>query len=266
MTSKVVQEKIGKKPNSFKPDWPWSGITAISVVIVLYLSQYLVAFVLLIYPLLRRWNHAQSENWLSNSVVAQFVFVALAEGVTVLLLWWFLKHRHKSFRDLGWNRWPKWSDLGKALLAFVVYFVVLTVVLSIVTYLIPGLNVDQKQQLGFSMAHTSWQLILTYLSLAILPPLVEETVFRGFLYGSLRKSLTVFEATIATSFLFAIAHLELGSGAPPLWVAAIDVFILSMALIVLRVKTGSLWASAMLHCLKNTLAFLALFVFTLNFL
>lgn len=259
-------KQLAKKPKvaDFKPNWPWSPLTAVIITIVLYLSQYLAAFALLIYPLIRRWNHTQSENWLTNSIVAQFVFVLLAEGVTVLLLGLFLRHHKVSFRSLGWNRWPKWSDVGLAALAFVAYFIVLTIVLGIVTSLIPEINTSQKQQLGFTNAAGTGQLILTYLSLAVLPPIVEETVFRGFLYGSLRKTLTFIQAMLATSVLFGIAHLELGAGAPPLWTAATDVFILSLALVTLRVRTGSLWASVFLHCLKNTIAFLALFVFTVN--
>lgn len=261
----MAKTKTAKTDNQtvadFKPDWPWSPLIAVALTVFLYLSQYLVAFVLLIYPLIRHWNKAQSQNWLTNSVVAQFVFVLLAEGVTIWLLWLFLKHHKVSFSELGWNRWPRWADLGKAALAFVAYFIVLTIVLGIVTSLIPSLNTTQKQQLGFQDARAIWQLVLTYLSLAILPPIVEETVFRGFLYGSLRKTLTVIQAALATSLLFGFAHLELGSGAPPLWTAAIDVFILSLALVFLRVKTGSLWASVMLHCLKNSVAFFALFVF-----
>lgn len=147
-------------------------------------------------------------------------------------------------------------------LVLVAYFIALTITLDVVTSLIPSLNVNQKQQLGFTNAHTAWQLFLTYVLLAVLPPIVEETVFRGFLYGSLRKSLTIIQAALATSFLFAIAHLELGSGAPPLWTAAIDVFILSLGLVFLRVKTGSLWSGVMLHCAKNTIAFLVLFIVT----
>lgn len=252
------------KIQDFNPRWPWSPITAVVFTVFLYFTQYLVAFVLLVYPLIRHWNRAQSVNWLDNSIVAQFVFVILAEGVTILFLWLFLRWHKVSFKALGWNRGPRWSDFGLALLVFIGYFIVLAVVMAVVTRLIPGLNVSQKQQLGFTHATGVGQLILTFISLAILPPIVEETVFRGFLYGSLRKWMNVTSAALLTSFLFGIAHLELGSGAPPLWAAAIDVFILSLGLVLLRVKTGSLWASAMLHCLKNTIAFLALFVFTVT--
>jgi len=55
--------------------------------------------------------------------------------------------------------------------------------------------------------------------------------------------------------------LQARSGQPLLWVAGIDTFILSLVLIYLREKTDSLYASIGLHMLKNTIAFLGLFVF-----
>jgi membrane protease YdiL (CAAX protease family) len=64
--------------------------------------------------------------------------------------------------------------------------------------------------------------------------------------------------------LFAAAHLQWGSGAPLLWVAAIDTFVLSMVLSTLREKTGSLWSAIGLHAIKNGVAFTLLFVLRLG--
>jgi membrane protease YdiL (CAAX protease family) len=59
--------------------------------------------------------------------------------------------------------------------------------------------------------------------------------------------------------LFGVAHLQFGSGAPLLWVAALDTFTLSIVLCYLREKTGSVWAGVFLHAIKNAIAFVALF-------
>ena len=101
-----------------------------------------------------------------------------------------------------------------------------------------------------------------FISLVVLPPIVEEILVRGFLYTSLRKYLPRIWAVIIASALFAAAHLPEGnSGAGLLWVAAVDTFILSAVLIYLREKTDKLWASMMVHGMKNGIAFLSLFVF-----
>ncbi len=108
--------------------------------------------------------------------------------------------------------------------------------------------------------HGQAALALTFISLVILPPLAEEIMVRGFLYSTLKKAMRPIGAVILTSALFAAAHLPEGGAAGPLYIAALDTFILSLVLIYLREKTGGLWASITLHASKNGIAFLLLFV------
>ena len=84
---------------------------------------------------------------------------------------------------------------------------------------------------------------------------------RGFLFGALRRSTGFWISAAITSVIFASLHLGGGEqGAGLLWIAAIDTFILSLALCYLREKTGRLWASIGLHAIKNGVAFVALFI------
>lgn len=74
-----------------------------------------------------------------------------------------------------------------------------------------------------------------------------------------KKGLRVLPAAIVTSLIFAVGHLA-ESSQGPLYVAAIDTFVLSLVLIYLREKTGRLWASIGLHAIKNAIAFVTVFV------
>jgi membrane protease YdiL (CAAX protease family) len=95
----------------------------------------------------------------------------------------------------------------------------------------------------------------------VLPPVVEETVFRGFLFTGIRNRLKPVAAALITSLLFAVPHLlESGQSGSLLWVAGIDTFTLSLVLCYLRHKTDSLWPGIFLHALKNGIAFVALYV------
>jgi len=85
-------------------------------------------------------------------------------------------------------------------------------------------------------------------------------MFRGFVYTGLRTKLQPVGSALITSAVFASLHLEFGNGAPLLWVAAIDTFILSLVLCYLREKTGSLWPGICLHALKNFVAFATLYL------
>src|SRR5205807_2021597 len=130
---------------------------------------------------------------------------------------------------------------------WIFYFAIYLVAVGVLTKLIPSLNVDQQQDIGFTSVHGAAQLILTGISLVILPPLTEEIMVRGFLYSSLKKGMPTIAAVIVTSAVFASAHLPEGGAAGPLYIAAIDTFILSLVLIYLREKTNSLWAGIALH-------------------
>jgi membrane protease YdiL (CAAX protease family) len=81
------------------------------------------------------------------------------------------------------------------------------------------------------------------------------------LYKGLRNKFSFPVAAVATSLLFALGHLQFGSGAPLLWVAGLDTFVLSVVLCYLREKTGSLWPGIMIHAAKNAVAFSVLFLF-----
>jgi uncharacterized protein len=125
---------------------------------------------------------------------------------------------------------------------------------------IPAINLNQQQQILYDHV-TGPELLLVFLSLVVITPIVEEILFRGFLFRGLRKNLSLKASSLITSLLFGAAHLELLlSSSPPNWVAGIDTFILSMFMCHITAKTDSLWPAIMLHSLKNLVAFIILFV------
>ncbi len=240
---------------------PWSPWLAVIMVIVAFLVSTMLAQVLLsIYPALHHWSAARAQDWADNSTWAQFGYTLLAYGILAGSLLGFVRWRGVSLATLGLKR-PKWRHVLSGAAVWPLYFAAYFVLVTVVSILVPSLNISQKQQIGFSATSGFGPLLLTYVSLAVIPPLVEETVMRGFLYTSLRNKLSLVLAALITSVLFAAGHLQFGSGAPLLWIAAIDTFILSLFLVYLREKTGNLWASITLHALKNTIAFMSIFIF-----
>ena len=241
----------------------WTPLESVSVTLAIYFGAQLIGGLLAYaYPLIRGWSEQQMLDLFEKNVYGQFVLVAVIEGLTIWFLYRFLKSRSANFKAIGLNRHPKWLDLGYVLLGFGAYFLLYVIAVSVAKAITPHLNLDQQQQIGFEGARNI-QLIFVFASLVVLPPFVEELLVRGFLYTGLKNKLPMIWAVLITGLLFAVAHLQAGSGAPLLWIAAIDTFILSTVLIYLREKTGSLWASIGLHMLKNCLAFLSIFVFHL---
>lgn len=239
---------------------PWLGV--LFVVLIFYTSQLFAGLGLAIYPALQHWSDSQATQWLTDSVAAQFLYILLAESLAIGALWRFLKLYRSSFAAIGFLK-PRWSDIGYGLLATPFYYIIYLSTVGLVSHFVAGFNPEQNQEIGFTNVSGAVPLLITFISLVIIPPIAEEIMVRGFLYSSLKKAMRLIPAALLTSALFAAAHLPEGGAAGPLYVAALDTFVLSLILIYLREKTGSLWASITLHAFKNGVAFMALFVFHL---
>jgi membrane protease YdiL (CAAX protease family) len=253
-----VSSKPAENSAAVPVPWsPWLGL--IFALVVFFASQLVAGLLVAIYPATKHWSLAQTNDWLNNSVLAQFIYVLIAEVLTVGAIYLFLRRFKFNLRNIGLKK-PKLEDPFYAFLAAPVYFLLYIIVVAVVSAFVPGLKVDQQQQIGFNHVQGGAELVMTFISLVVLPPLAEEIMVRGFIYSSLKKAMKIIPAALLTSALFAVAHLPEGGAAGPLYIAAIDTFILSMVLIYLREKTGNLWASITLHAIKNGVAFTYLFV------
>lgn len=232
------------------------------VTVTVYFAAQLFAGLLLYLVLsLFGWDSSRITRWLAGTgeTVPRFVMVVVYEAVIFVLLYGYIRHRKALLSDIGLNRLRS-KHIAYALLGFVVYLPLNYMAVTLIKMLIPSLDTGQAQQLGFAAASGQLDLLLIFISLVILPPLVEELVCRGFLYSGLRTKLTMVPASLIVSGLFALPHLQFDSGKPLLWIAAIDTFILSMVLVYVREKSGSLWPAIGLHAIKNGIAFVAIFI------
>lgn len=246
----------GRKP----PKITWGPLAAIIITVALYFSSQVIgSSILLVAGQLQGFSGEQLNQWFEQTG-PQFLYIAAVEGIMLSGLAMFLHARKASFRTLGLVK-PAWKDLAWALIGFGIYFPALIATTIALKLWFPSIDLDQEQQIGFQAAHGFWPLVVVFVSLVVLPPVTEEIVTRGFLYLGLKSKLKRYWAVILTSIIFAVAHLQFGSGAPLLWSAAIDTFLLSVVLIYVREKTGALWASIGLHMIKNGIAFCALFLF-----
>jgi membrane protease YdiL (CAAX protease family) len=236
----------------------WGPLSAIVVTLFAYVGALAVGGLLLTgYVQLRGWSHGQIDDW-RQTIGAQFAYVAITEAIIMSILWLFLRWRRASIRSLGFRK-PPWRELGVIGVWVLIYFG-LYIVTAIVSRALLRVDTSQQQDVGFQDVVGAGPLILTFVSLVVLPPLVEESIFRGFLYGGLRARWGVLAATLVTSLLFALPHIAESGDGTPLWIAGIDTFVLSCVLCHVREKTGRLWASIGIHALKNGLAFFLLFI------
>lgn len=189
-----------------------------------------------------------------QATVVLFAVQYMLGLATLLILPVFVQKWPKSkLREIfGVTRGPKWSDFGYALLSFAGYIVAATIILTVIKWLVPALNLEQAQDVGFKELTDATGLIAAFVALVVLAPIAEELIFRGYLFGTLRRISGLVVAIVVTSILFGVVHGQ--------WNVGIDVAILSAFLCLLRVHTDSVWSGIFLHMTKNFLAYFLLFV------
>jgi len=153
---------------------------------------------------------------------------------------------------IGLARRPILKDIGYGLIAWGAYMALTVVGTLIIKSLTPGVDLDQAQDVGFKNITDSLDIFYAFLVIVIIAPIVEEIVFRGYLYGSLRPRMPWWLAAVIVSLLFGIVHGQIN--------LAIDTFFLSMVICYLRDRTGAIWSGIFVHSLKNALAFYILFL------
>lgn len=173
-------------------------------------------------------------------------------GVAIGLPWIIWRQR-TTLRTLGLSRLPNWKDIALTIGGMATYFGFTIALMSLIAILLPDLNLTEQQDLGGILPSSTVELITVFALLVVIGPVVEELLFRGYMYGKIRKSGAPAWLTILiVSLLFGAVHLQ--------WNVGIDTFALSIVMCLTREISGSVWPSILMHMTKNGLAFYLLFI------
>ncbi len=186
-----------------------------------------------------------------NTIASAAIYAITIPLVTILPIK-FVRIR-TSWEEIGLSRLPSWMDIIITPAGIITYFVLSATLILVATQVLPGFDIDQVQDVGFDHLALRYEYVLAFISLVIVAPFAEEILFRGYLFGKLKEYVPVWVAVIATSLLFGVLH---GN-----WNVVIDTFALSIVLCILRELTGNIWASVLLHMVKNGVAFYILFIY-----
>ena len=183
-------------------------------------------------------------NWFSALFSVLVYVVSLA---IIVFIPWRLYGLKTTRDELGLRGLPTWTDI---LLAPIGYVLVILVLLVLSLFLPLEKWAEVKQETGFHGMGNMGNYMLAFFCLVILAPIMEEVMFRGWLYGKLRARMTALPAIIIVSAMFGIVHMRLDVG--------IKVFVMSAIMCVSRELTGTIWSGVLLHMVNNGLAMYAL--------
>lgn len=195
-----------------------------------------------------------------NTTKAVFLVVTQALWSFGALLYLFVMIRLRTsasfWQTIGWHRLRAGiSNRHSVIAGYLGAGAALAVLVSIA-----GRFVGQEQQLPIEQIFRTRVAVILLMAFGILlAPVVEETLFRGFLYPVLARSLGIPAGVIVTGIFFGAMHAE------QLWGGWGQIGLLVGVGIVLtwvRASSGTVIASYLMHLGYNTLLFVGFFVAT----
>lgn len=160
----------------------------------------------------------------------------------------------KPTRDsLGLRGLFTWTDIGMGVIGFILSMIGALIVGAIAAAIFPWIDMEQAQEVGYDNLSGFKDMMMAFLALVVIAPVAEEIVFRGWLYGKLRRHTWAIPAILLTSVAFGVAHGQ--------WNVGITVGVMSVFMCLIREMTGTVYGGMIVHMLKNGLAFYLLFIY-----
>lgn len=182
-----------------------------------------------------------------------FVYSLLAEGVFLVIPLYYALRAARQLADgtrslwqlLGMRRFRVLQAVLLVLLSFMVIVFVNDAYQWLITTLHLSLQVNSEQILrqGKIVPLTTYVMLFMAVFWA---PFCEEIFFRSFTFMGLKNGMPLFWAVVLSAFIFAVLHFDPASF-PVL-------FIIGIALALLRWKTASIWPGMILHFMNNGLS------------
>ncbi|HEX4579284.1 MAG TPA: CPBP family intramembrane glutamic endopeptidase [Candidatus Dormibacteraeota bacterium] len=173
------------------------------------------------------------------ALAALLVLLGLRRGLRLADLGW---RRPRPLGSLGW-----WPWLVISLVAAVAAVYVADWLASFATQVLPN---SPNTQCTTVRDQYGGYLAVAIPLVCLIAPLSEETIFRGFMYGWLRRHLPVLPAVAVSAAVFSAAHLVL--------VLALPLFAVGVVLALLYEYSGSLLPGAIVHGLFNLVGIVSL--------
>lgn len=158
-----------------------------------------------------------------------------------ILAWVWLMVANRARVDLGvMFRWPRLGSYWFVIAGLFVVQLLFTIgIVTLLELVVPDLAAGLE---GVGTAN----LLVSVVALVVLPPLVEETVFRGILVERWSLRWQVWVAVLVSSASFGVLHVDpVGAG------------MFGVVLCLVYLRTGSLWPGILMHAANNGVVLLS---------
>lgn len=219
----------------------------------------MIVFFYLIFPLVLKSFVAELSSKLLNTYFFPVLILPQLSLAVVLLCIIYLTGRHCSLKEkLDMKNW-QWGYLPNSIIIGFTMLIVNGIITGFLKVVMDSCGYELKAPAIFTLfkdaapSQIVWLLILVLL----VAPVVEELVFRRFLYNYCARCIGSFPAMIAVSLLFAIIH-DSNLQMPGL-------FLLGMVFQMAYNSTRSIYYPVLLHFFNNLIS-VTIFFYTQYFI
>jgi membrane protease YdiL (CAAX protease family) len=236
-------------PEDLRITWSWLHLTAFLAFIVI--SFFVVQFSFMIYyaaPL----RHLSTEKDFERFALSKPVFavgsMVLLYALALLFLYVSLSVLPGSpfWRTLGWRKITRRNG-GRPRSPWLFFFAGCG--LSVVVFIVTA-KMQPPEDVPIEELFRYKNTAILFMAMAVLvAPLVEETIFRGYLYPLFAKYFGVGAGVLVTGVLFGLMH-----GAQLGWTWSLVSVLITVGVIFtfVRARTGSVFSSFLLHLGYNS--------------
>ena len=226
--SEILEEQTSVQPliNAKVLLYVFMGIIAVFVMTMI-VNGYIFSYV----------TEIKTSYYLSI-LVSNFLFLMLVMLTKV--------SKNLSWKNLGWNK-VKFLQSIKAVfkvwgIIWIAHIIYMLVIFAM------GITPPENALTELLEKPNLLLLLANIFLIAVVAPIIEETLFRGILFAGLRNYFGIWTAIIISAAIFSSLHFEL--------VGFVPRFALGIGLGYLYVKSGSIFPSIGLHSLNNLIAVL----------
>lgn len=253
--SPIPQQQVIPDPD--RPFWgPFTGISIwlVSVAAIVVIPVIAVALWLVIQsargaPLPNFGDRDEITQWVMspNILLLQILSTIVAHAITLAICWAVVTRlgSRPFWASLGWN----WG--GRRIWYWIAFSACILLAIQILSQLLSRV-LPEKESPFDQLLKSSQQVRIAVAVLAVFTaPLVEEVIYRGMLFSSLRNRIGLIATVIVVTATFAGVHVFQNRGA---WVSISGLTVLSLALTMVRARTKSVLPCVFIHTLNNAVA------------
>lgn len=227
---------------------PWGVRDVFKILLLTFLIPMLAYAVLILLSRFGVLPEGVRQSIKNDDPIVSSALSAVMIITEIGLVTWLLRKYKLQLSDIGIKKFPLLKSIGYVLGGIVFFLILVSVAFALVVVLLPNLDVNQSQDVGFEFGKLGWGLWVSFAFTVVVVPIIEELYFRGIILPAVTKRFGWIMGIAGSSMIFALLHGQYN--------VMIYTFILGCILSVMYIRLKSIVPGIVLHILNNAVAFI----------